>query len=199
MDRKILRIRISVAMTVGALVLSAAAWGTGLDCLGRNEDDGLRVLVGPDNGGGTKSVRAAVRAWSESSGREVRVAVAADMPQRLSRGFANGNPPDVFALDADELTAYATRGFLRPYRDGPSPAERLRPALVEALTVDGDLVCAPKETRDTRDVVQLSGGTPDPGARQFTECWGIAADSADHEAAVDLVRHLTRSASDADR
>ncbi|GAB3164015.1 hypothetical protein GCM10027059_19330 [Myceligenerans halotolerans] len=190
MDRKILRIRISVAMSVSALVLTAAAWGPGLDGPGGDRSDGLRVLVGPGDGADTKSVRAAVRAWSRDSGRGASVGVAADMPRQLSQEFANGSPPDVFALGADELAAYATRGFLRPYGDDLPRAEHVHPALVEAFTVDGALVCAPKDPATVHDGVTPSEEAQ-PGAPPFTECWAVAAESADHEAAVDLVRHLS--------
>ncbi|MBE1874457.1 hypothetical protein [Myceligenerans pegani] len=195
MDRKILRIRISVAASVSALVLSAAAWGPGLDGPGRDAEDGLRVLIGAGSGGETRSVRAAVRAWSADSGREASVAVAADMPRQLSRGFANGNPPDVFALGTEEFAAYATRGFLRPYGDDFAGAGHLHPALVEAFTVDGALVCAPKDPDAAYDAGASPAGAP-TGTASSLECWGIAADSPDHRAAVDLVRHLTRSASE---
>ncbi|WP_123813121.1 hypothetical protein [Myceligenerans xiligouense] len=195
MDRKILRIRISVAVSVSALVLSAAAWGPGLDGRAGNGSDALRVLIGPGDGGETRSVRAAVRAWSAGSERGATVRVAADMPRQLSRQFANDSPPDVFAIDTDELAAYATRGFLRPYGDDLPGTERLDPVFVETFTVDGDLVCAPKGRAP--DGVALPAGTAS-GSPPTTECWGVAAESADHEAAVDLVRHLTRSASDAE-
>lgn len=189
MDRKILRIRISVAVSVSALVLSAAAWGPGLDGPARHGNDGLRVLVGPGDGGETRSVRAAVRAWSAESGQRATVRVAADMPRQLSQQFAGGNPPDVFALDAEELTAYATRGFLRPYGGDLPGAEHVDPALVETFTVGGELVCAPKAP--AHGATGPSAGGTD-GTASFGECWGVAAESTDPEAAVDLVRHLTR-------
>lgn len=201
MDRKILRIRISVAMSVSALVLSAAAWGPVLDGRTGGRSDELRVLIGPGSGGETRHVRTAVRSWAASSGHRARVDVAADMPRQLSRGFATGNPPDVFALDAEEFAAYATRGFLHPYGGDLDATEHLHPALAQALTdaltVDGDLACAPRITSTRPEVVAHAVDASGTRASSVTECWGIAADSADHDAAVDLVRHLTRSASDA--
>lgn len=191
MDRKILRIRISVAMSVSALVLSVAAWGPALDSSGADRSDDLRILIGPGSGGETKSVRAAVRAWSASSGRGANVDVAADLPRQLSRGFANSSPPDVFALDAEELAAYATRGFLRPYDDELAGMEHLDAALTEALSIDGDLVCAPRLPDPAHTDTASTAGALGAGTLSFTECWGVAADSTHPEAAVDLVRYLT--------
>lgn len=143
MDRKILRLRISVAATVAALVLSAAACTRGLDA-----DDGareLRVLIGPSDTEETAALRAAVRDWSAAHGRDVRVELAADVPQQLTRGFAAGDAPDVFALGTDHFAEYAAAGFLEPYGDELGNAGDFHPALVQTFTVDGELVCAPRE------------------------------------------------------
>ncbi|MDS2172967.1 extracellular solute-binding protein [Nesterenkonia sp. CL21] len=40
-------------------------------------------------------------------------------------------------------------------------------------------------------VAELPGGPAGPGTLQFTNCWGMAADSLNQEAALDLVEHLT--------
>lgn len=144
MDRKILRLRISVAATVGALVLSAAACGQGLD--GREDTEHeLRVLVGPGSRDETASVRAAVRAWSGETGRAATVGVAADMPGQLAEGFASGSPPDVFTLGTDHFAEYAANGFLSPYGAELEHAGDFHPALAETFTVDDELICAPKE------------------------------------------------------
>ncbi|WP_460755878.1 sugar ABC transporter substrate-binding protein [Myceligenerans cantabricum] len=326
MDRKILRIRISVAATVSVLVLSAAACGPGLDSAIGGDDADLRVLVGPSDAAETRSVRAAVLDWSRGSGRGAGVGVSADLPRQLSQGFARGSPPDVFAVSTDSFASYAADELLQPYGDELGNTDDFYPTLVDTFTVDGELVCAPKSfstlaliideqawhdaglapgdypttwgelrdaaaslttrsqvgltfppewqrigafaaqsggrlvdealrpgadspenfralafakdlltsgsakfpsdigadwggealgtgaaamtVEDNRVVPALRDGYPDvdyavvplpsgpagPGTLQFTECWGIAADAADHDAAVDLVRHLTSTA-----
>ncbi|WP_344101604.1 extracellular solute-binding protein [Myceligenerans crystallogenes] len=124
-------------------MLSAAACTKGLDA-----DDGgreLRVLIGPSRTDETASLRAAVREWSAAHGRDVTVDLAADIPRQLTRGFAAGNAPDVFALGTDHFAEYAAAGFLEPYGDALGNTGDFHPALVTTFTVDGELVCAPRE------------------------------------------------------
>lgn len=63
-----------------------------------------------------------------------------------------------------------------------------------AMTIEGNWIIGAMEN-DFPDinyaVVPLPEGPAGPGTLQFTNCWGIAADSPNQEAAVDLVQYLT--------
>ena len=84
-------------------------------------------------------------AWSEDSGVDASVKVAADLPQELSQGFAANNPPDVFYVSTDTLAGYAASGSLYAYGDELSNAGDFYPNLVDAFTVDDEFYCAPKD------------------------------------------------------
>ena len=71
--------------------------------------------------------------------------VANDIAQQLSQGFAGGNPPDVFYVDAGVFGDYAEAGNLYPYLDQISDADDFYPNLVESFTLDGEAYCAPKD------------------------------------------------------
>ncbi|GIG37746.1 sugar ABC transporter substrate-binding protein [Cellulomonas pakistanensis] len=63
-----------------------------------------------------------------------------------------------------------------------------------AMTIEGNWITGAMEN-DYPDVeyrvVELPAGPAGQGTLQFTNCWGVAADSANQSDAVDLVRHLT--------
>ncbi len=63
-----------------------------------------------------------------------------------------------------------------------------------AMTVEGNWITGAM-TSDyptvKYKVVELPAGPGGQGTLQFTNCWGIATDSANHDAAVDLVKYLT--------
>ncbi|GIG29957.1 extracellular solute-binding protein [Cellulomonas marina] len=63
-----------------------------------------------------------------------------------------------------------------------------------AMTIEGNWISGAM-ANDYPDVawtaVPLPAGPGGQGTLQFTNCWGIAADSANQEAAIDLVDHLT--------
>lgn len=66
---------------------------------------------------------------------------------------------------------------------------------VSAMTIEGNWIKGAMEN-DYPDVdyqvVELPEGSAGPGTLTFTQCWGIAADSAHQDAAVDLVTYLTQ-------
>jgi multiple sugar transport system substrate-binding protein len=105
----------------------------------------ISVLIGTSGDAETKAVEDAVAAWSEDSGVEASVKVAADLPQELSQGFAANNPPDVFYVSTDTLAGYAANGSLHPYGDELSNAGEFYPNLVEAFTFEDEFYCAPKD------------------------------------------------------
>lgn len=63
-----------------------------------------------------------------------------------------------------------------------------------AMTIEGPWIIG-SLTNDYPDInwtaVELPEGPGGPGTMQFSNCWGIAADSSDTDAAVQLVEHLT--------
>jgi multiple sugar transport system substrate-binding protein len=63
-----------------------------------------------------------------------------------------------------------------------------------AMTIEGNWITGALKN-DFPDVkykvVELPAGPAGKGTMQFTNCWGIAADSANQDAAVTLVEHLT--------
>lgn len=63
-----------------------------------------------------------------------------------------------------------------------------------AMTIEGNWIKGAMEN-DFPDVdyqvVEMPEGSAGPGTLTFTQCWGIAADSANQQAAIDLVTYLT--------
>lgn len=137
----------------GVLALAACGGGSGFDDDSGSTSDatsgdggaGLSVLIGSSGDAETDAVRAAVAAWSESSGTEATVQVASDLTQELSQGFASGDPADVFYVTADYFQTYAANGSLYPYGDQLDAADDFYPSLVDQFTYDDQLVCAPKD------------------------------------------------------
>ncbi len=105
----------------------------------------LQVLIASSGDAETAAVEEAANAWAEESGNKVEVLVANDIAQQLSQGFAGGNPPDVFYVDAGVFGDYAEAGNLYPYLDQISDADDFYPNLVESFTLDGEAYCAPKD------------------------------------------------------
>ena len=77
----------------------------------------LTMLIASSGDAETDAVQEAVDAWGEESGNSVKVTVASDMNQELAQGFAGGNPPDLFYLDAAQFANYASNGSLYAYGD----------------------------------------------------------------------------------
>ena len=105
----------------------------------------LQVLIASSGDAETAAVNDAAEAWAEESGNTVEVVVANDLPQQLSQGFAGGNPPDVFYVDAGVFGDYAAAGNLHPYFDDLEDADDFYPNLVESFTLDDETYCAPKD------------------------------------------------------
>src|SRR5690606_41025352 len=129
-NKRVSRRRNGAVILTGALVLalSACGGGSGFDDGGdTGATDGggggeggtgsLDVLIASSGDAETQAVEDAVAAWSEDSGTEASVNVAADLPQQLSQGFAAGSPPDVFYVSTDHFPGYAANGSLEPYAD----------------------------------------------------------------------------------
>lgn len=135
-------------VAIGSLAL-AACGGSGFEDEPSGDASGaggpLSVLIASSGDAETQAVEEAVAAWSEESGTEAEVTVAADLNQQLSQGFAASSPPDVFYLSTDQMAGYAAAGSLYAYGPELSDADAFFDNLVEAFTVDDTLQCAPKD------------------------------------------------------
>lgn len=141
----------------GALLLSACGGGSGFEEEpaegGDTSEDGgasaeggeLTILIGSSGDAETDAVNEAVAAWSEESGVDATVRVAADLNQEIAQGLSAGSPPDVFYASTDQLAGWVESGSLWPYGDQLSNADDFYPALRENFTVDGEFYCAPKD------------------------------------------------------
>lgn len=105
----------------------------------------LQMLIASSGDAETQAVEDAAAAWAEESGNEVEVVVANDIAQQLSQGFAGGNPPDLFYVDAGVFGDYAEAGNLYPYLDQMEDADDFYPNLVDTFTLDDQAYCAPKD------------------------------------------------------
>ncbi len=105
----------------------------------------LTMLIASSGDAETDAVQAAVDAWGEESGNSVKVAVASDMAQELAQGFAGGNPPDLFYLDASQFANYASNGSLYAYGDEVEDPDDFYESLRDTFTFEDTLQCAPKD------------------------------------------------------
>ena len=155
---KSIQIRRSRRLSLAALAVTSSVVLASCGGGGFEEDSGgsdapaagdgsaeLQVLIASSGDAETAAVEDAANAWAEESGSKVEVLVASDMPQQLSQGFAGGNPPDVFYVDAGVFGDYAAAGNLYPYLDQMEDADDFYPNLVESFTLDGEAYCAPKD------------------------------------------------------
>ncbi|WP_439937392.1 sugar ABC transporter substrate-binding protein [Nocardia sp. N13] len=140
------------ALAISTSLALTACGGGGFEEDGSDEPassgDGpatLQVLIASSGDAETKAVEDATAAWAEESGNEVEVVVANDIAQQLSQGFAGGNPPDVFYVDAGVFGDYAEAGNLYPYMDQMTDADDFYPNLVDSFTLDDQAYCAPKD------------------------------------------------------
>ena len=105
----------------------------------------LSMLIASSGDAETAAVEEAVAAWGEESGNSVKVTVAADITQELAQGFAGGNPPDVFYLDASRFADNAANGNLYPYGAELAEPDGFYDSLTETFTYEDELYCAPKD------------------------------------------------------
>ena len=150
MARTARSITLSLALA-GALVLSACGGG------GFEEEPessapasasgpvSLRMLIASSGDAETAAVKAATQKWASASGNTVQVTVAGDMNQELAQGFASGNPPDVFYLDAGRFADYAKNGSLYAYADQLADNGDFYESLRTAFTYEDKQYCAPKD------------------------------------------------------
>jgi multiple sugar transport system substrate-binding protein len=103
----------------------------------------LTMLIASSGDAETNAVRAATDAWASESGNRVAVLVATDMNQELAQGFASGNPPDIFYLDASRFGDNAAVGNLYAYTAEGN--DDFYEPLRQTFTYDGTQYCAPKD------------------------------------------------------
>lgn len=144
-------LRALVAGTAAALVLGACGGsgftGSAAGTTGPSQQSGkasLKVLVATGGTADLDSVRKAAAAWAQKTGNTIEVSPAQDQQQQLAQGFAAGNPPDVFFLDASLFPTYAKAGNLFDYGDQIKALD-FYPALKQSFTYKGSLYCAPKD------------------------------------------------------
>ena len=108
-------------------------------------DGSLQVLIASSGDAETKAVKDATAAWAEETGNEAEVVVASDITQQLTQGFAGGNPPDVFYVDAGAFADYADNKNLYPYAADTEGFDDFYPNLVETFTLEETTYCVPKD------------------------------------------------------
>lgn len=146
------RRRASAALCAAAtLALTAACGGSGFDDDGGGDtpqQEGaatLEVLIASSGDAETAAVEEAAAAWAEASGNEVELLPAQDIAQQLAQGFAGGNPPDVFYVDAARFADLAAAGSLEPYADEIEDNDDFYESLRQTFTYEGEQYCVPKD------------------------------------------------------
>jgi multiple sugar transport system substrate-binding protein len=124
---------------------SAPAGGDASAPAGEVEGAELSVLIASSGDAETNAVTEAANAWADENGATVEVVVASDINQQLAQGFAGGNPPDVFYVDAGRFADYAANGNLSPYAEQVTDYEDFYEPLRETFTYDGEAYCVPKD------------------------------------------------------
>ena len=105
----------------------------------------LQVLIASSGDAETEAVKAAADEWAQESGNTVEVLPATDITQQLSQGFAGGEPPDVFYVDAGAFADYAVAGNLYAYADQIEDVDDFYQPLRDTFTLDGTEYCVPKD------------------------------------------------------
>ena len=105
----------------------------------------LQVLIASSGDAETDAVKAAAAEWAEETGNAVEVLPATDITQQLSQGFAGGEPPDVFYVDAGAFADYAVAGNLYAYADQIEDVDDFYQPLRDTFTIDGTEYCVPKD------------------------------------------------------
>jgi multiple sugar transport system substrate-binding protein len=140
------------AAAATALAVTAACGGSGFEedqAAGGPDQKGgkasLEVLIASSGDAETDFVTETAEAWAKDTGNKVDVVVAQDLNQQLSQGFAGGNPPDVFYVDAARFADLAKAGSLEPYADQVEDNDDFYESLRSTFTYEGEQYCVPKD------------------------------------------------------
>lgn len=128
------------------LLLAGCSGGQSFGGGDAEQQDGpadLEVLVATGDTESLEAIRDLADAWAEETGSTIDVQPASDMNLQLSQGFASGNPPDLFWVDASLFPTYAEAGNLWAY--GDQMDVEFFPALEQSFTYEDELYCAPKD------------------------------------------------------
>ncbi|MGL5809003.1 MAG: sugar ABC transporter substrate-binding protein [Nocardioides sp.] len=139
---------ITAVLSASALVFAACGGGgfeEETDQKAADEKVTLDVLIASSGDAETDAVKAATEAWADESGNKVNVTVASDMAQELSQGFAGGNPPDLFYLDASRWANFAKDGSLYPYAEDIEGSDDYYQPLKDTFTYEEEFYCVPKD------------------------------------------------------
>ncbi|MGV1004179.1 MAG: extracellular solute-binding protein [Candidatus Nanopelagicales bacterium] len=142
----------TTAAAIAAVSLAACGGGSGGDSESTpgaafespNSND-ITVLIGSSGEAETRSVKAAVAAWSKESGVAASVLPASDLVQQATQGFASGNPADILYVSTDAFAGWASNGSLAAYGDQLPNVDDFYPGLVSAFSQGGMFYCAPKD------------------------------------------------------
>ena len=134
---------VTAAAVAGTIILAAGNVAAAESPRSAEGGAELTMLIASSGDAETNAVTAAADAWAEESGNSVEVIVATDMNQQLAQGFASGNPPDIFYLDASRFADNAAAGNLYAYtaEENDDFYESLR----STFTFEGEQICAPKD------------------------------------------------------
>lgn len=119
--------------------------GGGESAAGETTGVALTVLIASSGDAETAAVTEAATAWAEETGNTVDVQPAQDIQQQLAQGFAGGNAPDLFYVDASRFADYASAGNLYPYADQLTDPEDFYENLRTTFTFEDQQYCAPKD------------------------------------------------------
>ncbi|MCY7374112.1 MAG: extracellular solute-binding protein [Spirochaetaceae bacterium] len=142
----------TVSGVVAVLLVAAGCGGgssfddkAGSDSKQKGGKASLEMLIASSGDAETKFVTDTANAWAKETGNTVKVVVAQDLAQQLSQGFAGGNPPDVFYVDASRVADLAKAGSLEPYADQVADNDDFYESLRQTFTYDGQQICVPKD------------------------------------------------------
>ncbi|MGF1662807.1 MAG: extracellular solute-binding protein [Kineosporiaceae bacterium] len=143
-------VRLAVpAAVAGALVL--AACGGGGDEPAEEAGGGattgvtIDVLIAASEDAEREFAEESAELWSEETGNTANIRVAQDIQQDLQQGFAGGEPPDAFYVDANNFADLAEAGNLAPYGDQIEDADDFYESLRDTFTYEEQLYCIPKD------------------------------------------------------
>ena len=103
------------------------------------------MLIASSGDAETAAVEDAAKKWAEETGNNVKVTVASDMNQELAQGFAGGNPPDIFYLDAGQFADYARTAASTPTATRSRTPTTSTPRCATRSPTRTSSYCAPKD------------------------------------------------------